>query len=278
LARPRIDWDDLTGDVRSAIESQTGPVLKAETAADGRNCEIAAFVYTPTARVFVKGLHTGQRGAWTQQMEAMINPYIAPLAPRLLWQIETGPWQILGFEFIDGRHADYSPRSHDLPKVIQAMRLLGEIPCPDLPLKRAEDSWAAYVDDTSAPELLRGDSLLHTHYNPLNILINDTAHIIDWAWPTRGAAWIDPACLVLRLMAAGHSPHEAEAWARQVPAWSTGSRHAINMFAAANANLWTEIVNNDPQPWKRQISTVANQWLDYRLHTFPISGSAFPPS
>ncbi|MFD1535587.1 hypothetical protein [Nonomuraea guangzhouensis] len=35
-----------------------------------------------------------------------------------------------------------------------------------------------------------------TDYNPLNMLIAEgRALLIDWAWPTRGAGWIDPACL-----------------------------------------------------------------------------------
>ncbi|MGH3608727.1 MAG: hypothetical protein ACRDRD_11660 [Pseudonocardiaceae bacterium] len=41
------------------------------------------------------------------------------------------------------------------------------------------------MDDTSA---LQGDTLLHTDLDPLNVLINDTARVIDWAWPTCGAA------------------------------------------------------------------------------------------
>jgi RIO-like serine/threonine protein kinase len=37
--------------------------------------------------------------------------------------------------------------------------------------------------------------LLHTDFNPLNILLGpDRVWIIDWAWPTRGASFIDAAC------------------------------------------------------------------------------------
>ena len=265
VPRSRIRWDDIPPGVRAAVESRTGPVVKAETASEGLNCEIAAFAYTQAGCVFVKGLRSDDPSAWTQQMEAMINPHVRPVAPRLLWQIETGGWNILGFERIDGRHADYSPGSRDLPKVVQAMRLLGQLPCPGLPLKRAEERWAPYVDNAAALELLRGDSLLHTDYNRLNVLISHAAHIIDWAWPTRGAAWIDPACFILRLMAAGHSPPGAEAWARQVPSWHTGSKEAVGTFAAASARLWDEIAGNDPQPWKQEMSTVTHEWLRYRL-------------
>jgi hypothetical protein len=38
---------------------------------------------------------------------------------------------------------------------------------------------------------------------PLNILLGpDRTWIIDWAWPTRGAAFIDAACFLIRAMAA----------------------------------------------------------------------------
>jgi hypothetical protein len=51
---------------------------------------------------------------------------------------------------------------------------------------------------------LDGDALLHTDFNPLNILLGpDRTWIIDWAWPTRGAVFIDAACFLIRAMAAG---------------------------------------------------------------------------
>lgn len=260
----RVDWDDLPEGVRSGIESRIGPVLNAQTAAKGLNCEAAAFLHTSTGKVFVKGLRSDHPRVWTQQMEAMINPWVLAVAPRLLWRVQTDGWDVLGFEHVEGRHADYSPGSRDLPKVVQAMRLLGQIPAPDLPLKRAEQRWADYVDDASALELLRGDRLLHTDFNPHNVLVNGAARIVDWAWPTRGAAWIDPACLVLRLMAAGHTPEEAEAWARQVPSWSSTSEEAIDTFAKANSRLWEEIAQADPQAWKKQLAATAAEWLEYR--------------
>jgi hypothetical protein len=102
---------------------------------------------------------------------------------------------------------------------------------PDLPLKRAEQRWTPYMDDASA---LPGDALLHTDVNPFNVLINGTARIIDWAWPTRGAAWIEPACFVLRLMAAGPTPEEAEAWAQQASSWDPTPRKG-DAFVAASA-------------------------------------------
>lgn len=269
----RIDWDDLPAGVRSTIQSHTGPVSKVETASEGLNSALATFLHTPGGMIFVKGLRSDHPGVVTQQREAAINPYVRPVSPRLLWQVETQGWNVLGFEYIQGRHADYAPGSDDLPKVIHAKRLLSTIPCPDLPLlKRAEQRWAEHVDDTSALRLLAGDALLHTDFNPLNILIsNDTARIIDWAWPTRGAAWIDPACLVLRLIAAGHTPDAAEAWAQQVPAWSTASDRAISTFAQASSRLWQQITTADPQLWKQHMAAAARHWAAFRLEASPDS-------
>ena len=88
-----------------------------------------------------------------------------------------------------GAHADYSPGSLDIPKVIAALLQLQELTCPDIDLKQADQRWASY---TSAPDLLVGTSLLHTDWSPGNVLVNERAYLVDWAWPTKGAAWIDP--------------------------------------------------------------------------------------
>jgi Ser/Thr protein kinase RdoA (MazF antagonist) len=116
-------------------------------------------------------------------------------------------------------------------------------------------------------EWLRGETLLHTDYNPLNILIYDgRAHIIDWAWPTRGAAFIDSACLVLRLLAAGHTPTQAETSVAQTPAWNHAFKRAIDTFAVANSRLWRQIATDDPHPWKAHMAAVVDQWAEHRLH------------
>jgi hypothetical protein len=59
--------------------------------------------------------------------------------------------------------------------------------------------------------------------------------IIDWVWPTRGAAFIDPACLLLRLILGGHTAANAETWAAQCDSWDAASDKAIDAFAFARA-------------------------------------------
>lgn len=264
----RTQWDDLPVTVRRAIQERTGAVLKAETAAEGLNSELAALLQTSRGLVFAKGLRSNHPRVWTQDREATVAPYVRPLAPRLLWHIDEDGWNVLGFEHAPGRHADYAPGSPDLPKVIDAMRRLAELPCPpELPIRRAEQRWAEYIDDPADRQMLAGDTLLHTDYNPCNVLVGNRARLIDWAWPTRGAAWIDACCFIVRLMAAGHTAARAEAWAATVPAWRNASREAVDVFTRATVRMWQEIAEADPTAWKTDMASVARTWMHHR-HTW----------
>ncbi|WP_143539516.1 aminoglycoside phosphotransferase [Saccharopolyspora spinosa] len=189
------------------------------------------------------------------------------MSPRLLWRVEVDGWDLIGVEWVDGRHPDYRPGSPDLPAVFEVLCRLGAVECPDLPeLKRPVQRSGAYVDDSAELDALAGSTLLHTDYNPLNVIIDRTgrAHLIDWAWPTRGAAFIDPATLVYRLIADGHAPASAEAWVAETPAWTAASAEAVDIFARANARVWAQIAADDPHPWKRHMSTVTREWSESR--------------
>lgn len=263
----RLHWDDLPTSTRDAAAARTGPIYSASTSAKGLNSEIAAILDTRTGRVFVKGLRLDHPRVWTQQREATINPYVAPLAPRSLWTLTEGDWHLLGFEHLDGRHADYTPGSNDLTLVAEAITTLSAVRAPaDAELKQIEQRLAGYVDDPADAELLRGDTLLHTDWTPDNVLIVDNAaRVVDWAWPTRGAAWIDAACWVVWLIAAGHSPADAEQWATKTPAWSTTSVHALDVFATAQQRLWHGIAEDAPEtPWKRSLAQAAHRWATHR--------------
>ena len=103
----RTGWAGLSERVRLAITARTGPVLSAETVPDGLNSAIAMLVRTTTTTIFVKGLRTDHPGVVTQHREAMINPHVLAVSPRLRWQIDdVDGWNLLGFDHIPGRHAD----------------------------------------------------------------------------------------------------------------------------------------------------------------------------
>jgi hypothetical protein len=269
--RPRIPWNELPRTVRCAIESAAGAVHAVEPISTGLNAGIAAVLHTPTGRVFIKGLPSDHPGVATQRREAEINPYVASIAPRLLWLVDLDGWNILAFEYLDGRHANLAPGSPDLSKIAQTLTRLGQIPAPGLPLRRLEDRWAGLGED-SALTLLAGDRLLHTDLNPHNILIGEHAHIVDWAWPALGAAWVDAACAALWLIAEGHSPAAAENWAAGIPAWATASRPAIDVFTTIGCRLWGQIAHDDPQPWKLRLHAATQAWAEHRMTAMSTTG------
>jgi hypothetical protein len=259
----KASWESLTPRTLDAIEAQMGTILGVEMLTGGFNSEITAIIRTTAGdRVFVKGLRCDHPRVWTQDREALVNPHVTPIAPRLRWHIEAGGWNLLGFDHIDARPADYSPGSTDLATITDTLCRLGHLHCPGgLPLKRAESRWAHYSD---TPELFAGDALLHTDWNPTNVLVGDTAHLVDWAWPTYGAAWIDPACWVVWLVAEGHTPTEAESVVADVPAWAAAPTAGLDAIAGAQARMWRDIANDDPDPWTTRIADAAATWADHR--------------
>jgi hypothetical protein len=262
-----IDWEDIPAPVRVSVEARTGGVRAARTATAGVNSELATVLDTDSGTVFIKGLPADHRGAAWQRREAAINPYVRSVAPALLWHDITAGWDMLAFESIDGaRHADYAPGSPDLDRVVAVMRELAAIGCPDLPeLRHAPQRWARYTAPGDDPALLDGGALLHTDITPLNILISPSrTHLIDWAWPTTGAAFIDPACLLIRAIVTGHDAEQAEALAARCPGWADADPAAIDVFARVNVNLWDEIARDDPRPWKLAVAQAARDWTSHR--------------
>ncbi|WP_053703386.1 hypothetical protein [Streptomyces sp. WM6368] len=64
-------------------------------------------------------------------------------------------------------------------------------------------------EHTPNPALFDGDALLHTDRFPTNILVTgDGLRVVDWAWASRGAAWIDAALRAVWLIRSGHSPQQ----------------------------------------------------------------------
>jgi hypothetical protein len=202
---------------------------------------------------------------WTQRREAEVNPYVRGIAPALQWRIESDGWDLLGFDALDGHHADYDPGSPDLPKVAGLLVRLGEVGCPDIELRRAEQRLERYAARPADLRHFAGNSLLHTDLNNDNVLVDEWAHLVDWAWATRGAPWLDAAYWVIWLMAAGgHAPESAEGWAGKVPAWLAAPREGITAFAVANANVWEEIGGAAPDQWTARMVTASNTWAAYR--------------
>ncbi|MEU8251961.1 hypothetical protein [Nonomuraea sp. NPDC048916] len=108
MALTRTDWEALPEATRAAVEKHAGPVLSARTVSQGLNSAVAAMLTTCWETVFVKGLCQDYARRRTQDMEWMIAPYVAAVAPRVLWRIEEGGWDLIGLEAVDGQHAGTS--------------------------------------------------------------------------------------------------------------------------------------------------------------------------
>lgn len=264
----RIDFDELPEPARAAVQARTGVIHSARTLEAGTNCDVAAILDTESAgHVFLKGLPEDHDSVSSQQREARVSPYVEAIGPRMLWQDTVSGWDLIAFEAIDdARHADYTPGSPDLAMLGTVMAKLAEIPCPPVPMMSAIRRWGRYLDDAADVALLDGDSLLHTDYHGGNVLITqDRAWLVDWAWSTRGAAFIDLALVIPRLIAAGHSPDDAEAWAAKHTAWQDANPTAVTVFAHAVARLWRQLAHNDPDAaWRRPMVEAAAIWAIHR--------------
>ncbi|MFC8797268.1 hypothetical protein ACFT2C_06020 [Promicromonospora sp. NPDC057138] len=266
MSMSRREWIDLPALARRAVEARIGTVTRAETAGAGINSAIATTLHTDGGRVFLKGIALDHVQVDEQQREVEINPYVTDVAPRLLWQIGTAGWSLLGYEYVDGRRADYRPGSLDFPLLADAVRRLHKIPCPDVPqMLRLEKRLADFDGDGVDVSLFAGNDIMHTDWGKDNVLIGDnTVHVVDWAWPTRGPAWADIATLAVRLVEAGHTPSAADEWARsEFPAWATAPERAVCHFAEAYLRLWNHILDEDPQPWNALMVDAARAWADH---------------
>ncbi|WP_327418334.1 phosphotransferase family protein [Streptomyces sp. NBC_01233] len=262
----RENWGVVPGTVLTAIGEQTGRIHSVAPAETGYSSHIAATLDTEQGRVFVKGMRTGDGLARMQQSEAVVNPHVTPIGPRLLWRVVTDGWDVLGFEYKNGRIADFGQSSDDLPLVVATMAELARIAAPGLELPSAEDRWAGYLDRQEDAALLHGDLLLHTDWHHTNLLVTpaNRMYVVDWALATRGAAWIDPACWVVWLVYAGHSAPEAERWAAKVHAWSAAPGGALDVFASVLARYWQNIADNHPNTMTYRLRDAAAAWAAHR--------------
>ncbi|WP_051724168.1 hypothetical protein [Micromonospora chokoriensis] len=263
----RRHWHELPEPVRAEVERHTGPIRSAETIPTGASCEVALTLDTATGRVFCKGGESSSPAAWLYRNEARVNPWLPEAAPRLLWTVERDGLLLLGFEHVAGRHADLAPGSPDLPLLAALLtELSGQpTPCPPVAVRPFADRWHTLVD----PELVDGDTLLHTDMTPRNFLVPEgqaesATRLVDWSAPARGAAWIDTAFLLLRLVRAGHTPAAAEDWATQIPAYACAPEQSVTAFADALARLWRRKQLAASAPHHGPLLDAAQRWAAYR--------------
>ncbi|QCX77216.1 hypothetical protein C9F11_17820 [Streptomyces sp. YIM 121038] len=263
----RIDFADLPDTVQHDVIAHTGPLLKVETTASGFNSAISARLTTETGDVYVKGLPEGHPRQWTQGREAAVGPLLEGISPRVLWRVETGGWDLLGFEYVQARHADYAPASPDLEAMAVLLAHLSTVRAPEgVELKEAGHRLRDHAPK-EALAYFAGDALLHTDPNTTNVMITPGggARLVDWAWATRGAPWLDAGYWVVWLIAEGdHSPASAEAWAARMPAFQAAPPEAVDAFALANESVWSGTFKEQPDDWTRRVHEATKTWAAHR--------------
>ncbi|MEV8318361.1 aminoglycoside phosphotransferase [Streptomyces sp. NPDC059900] len=228
----------------------------------GFNSSVAARIHTPRGPFFVKALPADHPRVWTQQREAQISTYVARIAPRVLAHIQQDDWDVLVTEAIEGRHPDYRPTSPDLPAIVDALCWLSYLDAPaGVEVKNAAERLAAFVPADQL-HLFEGDTLCHTDPNPSTLLVDGgRVKFVDWAWATRGPAWLDAGYWLLWLIAeGGQTPEAAHAAAARVPAFQQEPASVLTVFADAQADLWASIA---AAPWTQRMQAGTKAWADY---------------
>ncbi|SFR28555.1 hypothetical protein SAMN04488564_114116 [Lentzea waywayandensis] len=264
-------WKDLPSEVRDAVGLRIGRVAASEPVTGGVNSDFTAMLDSAHGRFFCKATRATGRTAWMLRNELAVHPHLPDVAPALRWHVDTGNWLVLGFEHVDGRHPGFSPGSPDIVPIAAVFDELHAklTPCPAKVASFAEhwrqlSAWQHIDPDTVDPwtrqhidrfremerkalELAEGDTLLHTDPHPLNFLMSDRPRVVDWAWARKGQPWVDLAFLHLRLMLAGHEPHDDE-----VP----------DEFVVAVYGVW---LHNARRGKPRRLADVARRWARHRV-------------
>lgn len=263
-------FDQLPRGVRQAVEEHTGEVEGFIPAPSGNHAALAGVLRAEHGgRAFVKGarLHPDQPGggaeAWSLSNEAAVNPYVQPYAPELLWQLRAEGWLLLGFEYIDGRHANFAPGSPDLNLLADVVGALGALSCPDAVTLRVESRYTA-VDERAA--VLAGAALLHCDLNPANVLVTPEgeARVVDWAFSSRGCRWLEYGFLVPWLVQAGHTPRQAEAWLSRFNAWRSAEVADVDLFVSLLARVWSRRDVPGAEAWVSSYAASARMWHAHR--------------
>ncbi|WP_432001246.1 hypothetical protein [Streptomyces sioyaensis] len=249
------------------VSPYTGEITDIQPTARGFSSDVTALIECEEGRFFVKAVRNrpgGRRNSLVR--ERLINPAVRPISPTLRWHAEDDAWLALGFERVEGRSSDFAPKSEDLHAIVDTLNRIAELDLPEVARDWPETRWNRFTADAADASLLQGDALLYTDINPSNLMIGaQNTWAVDWSWPTRGAAYIDPACLVVQLIAAGHSIESAESTASGCTAWENADSAAIDTFAAAHARMNRAFAERKPEaPWLGAMADAAQAWADHR--------------
>lgn len=254
----RIDWTALPEAVTTEVEERVGG-SRVVPASAGDHAEIAAAVSGARGEVFVKAART-DLGVRSLRFEVRVGEAVSgPYPPAVEWHFETDGWLVVGFEHCAGRHADLSPGSPDLDLLARALAWLGEARAPEVPL----------FDPTArlgfSDPAMEGAALVHTDLGPSNLIVTPRGlRIVDWAFATKAAPWVELALLAQWLVSAGHTPQQAGQWLERHAAWKVADPEVLDSFATSNAEKWAAKAAGSTLAWVHELAAWTSQWAIYR--------------
>lgn len=289
----RVDWTDLPEAVRDAVGQHCGGIKQVTPVTAGINNALACTLDAHEGALFLKGIPSDSPRAWMFRNEIAAAGARAP-GPRQRWHLDIDGWTLIGWEHQPGRHADLAPGSPDLDRIAAALWELADTPPLDTATARAFapearrwermrpwqhlaaeppedlDPWVrAGLDEFANAECdalhaLAGDRLVHTDIHPCNVLIDQRAHLIDWAWARPGAPWMDAELVAFRLVAAGHTSAEADRWRLQHLPHADLAPEIRSAFATEMLGTWLHLAERQPsRPLLRQNAAAALRWAKH---------------
>ncbi|MFI7594010.1 phosphotransferase family protein [Micromonospora sp. NPDC049359] len=254
----RRDWSTLPEAVVTEVAERVGGIIDVRPARTGNHAEIASTVVGSSGMVFVKAAVTGL-SVQTLRYELAATRAVDWFPPAVLWHFERADWLVVGAELLDGPHPDLSPRSPDLDLLRVTLKALQGTPAP-------RGNWFTPAGRLgfALPEM-EGRTLVHSDINPSNLILTAGGlRVVDWAWMTEAAAWVELALLAQWLIGSGHSPAAAEQWLAQFPAWSSVTPDVLDAFAAMNAAKWEVKAGQSTHGWVHDLAAWTGSWAAYR--------------
>ncbi|SCL31629.1 phosphotransferase [Micromonospora inyonensis] len=254
----RSEWTALPDAVTAEVSERVGGIIDVYPAPSGNHAEIASTVTGPDGKVFVKAA-SGDLSARSLRYELAATRAVAWYPPEVLWHFQVDDWLVVGVEHLVGPHPDLSPGSPDLDLLGVTLKGLQETPAPDgtwfTPSARVGFSHPA----------MDGGNLVHSDLNPANLIMTASGlRIVDWAWATRAAPWLELALLAQWLIGSGHAPGQAEEWLAQFAAWAATDRRALDDFASRNASKWSAKARQSSEIWVHDLAAWTGEWAAHR--------------
>ena len=255
----RSDWTALPTAVVDGIADRVGRPLDVVPAPAGDHAELASAVTGPDGAVFAKAASAGIQSLRYELTATLAAAKVTDTASAVRWHFEADGWLVVGTELLHGPHPDFSPGSADLDLVAATLKGLQETPAVGEP-------WF-----TPAGRLgwehpaMHGAMLVHTDLNPTNMLVTAGGlRIVDWAFATKAAPWVELAMLAQWLIGAGHTAGQAEQWLSQFPAWGAIGPDVLDVFAEHNAAKWAAKAHQQHLRWVHDLADWTGRWATHR--------------